>query len=789
MGMTSKLIMSGIDPDLDVVGGEKQNINFDKNNSTLSLNSKFIPIESINSVLNLELVNTNLSGYRITHDTSLTDNEGKLYISYFQNGSSENIPLLKLDKNFISFEVDTSFKEGLSIPVSLIGDVSGSGNTAEPIETKFNLTLDQIVISNNLNLEGFKITNLGLPESETDGTSKIYVDTKNLEITNYINQKSISDFLAAIGNIDLNNNLITNLADGVNAHDAINLQQLNNAINNIQPTTINLSGAITGNGTNNIDTVLSPFQTMDSNFLNFNWSDNSGISVGPPSIGNKIANENFSQFSFNVTDTFFQSHGGDYHNCQFMLDPLPYNKLLGYIFAINYNSLVNLKSKNDIPFAISIYNYTDNYNLYSVDLTARLNLNNSPIINVASPTNDNDATNKSYVDSLITAQLSALSNLSTSGIMARTGTNTFVTRSISVGSGLGISNSDGVSGNPTLSLSNQLQNLHNLNTLGFISLATTGSGTSTFVNRSLAAGTGINITNGNGVSGNPTINLGTVPINTLSNYPSDNSLFLNGAGSWTIPQLADITVSANYNLSINNTNTTSTFTDFMFRKNGTNAASFGFNNSTNEGYAWSYSGSSFKIGTNNTKRIDIGVDGTIDCLTNDIITTGTINAKTGTLRANNIGTFDSVALVSEKQINMSNNNIINVATPINNNDAANKLYVDTQSNSIATLIQGSDTTGRRLIAFVHNVTTTISSGTLQSISLPTAYRNSANVILSLTVLNAVDADNMRAAYGSYSTTKSLSYGMDTTGRYVKFKCTSANIEAGSIVTALILGVV
>ena len=137
----------------------------------------------------------------------------------------------------------------------------------------------------------------------------------------------------------------------------------------------------------------------------------------------------------------------------------------------------------------------------------------------------------------LSTQLQNLNNLNSLGFVSVSttgvGTSSFVTRNITVGTGLGITNDNGVSGNPTIALSTQLQNLHNLNSLGFVSVSTTGVGTSSFVNRSITAGTGISITNGNGVSGNPTVAVSNVPIAALFGYPANANLFPNGAGTWS----------------------------------------------------------------------------------------------------------------------------------------------------------------------------------------------------------------------------------------------------------------
>jgi len=54
----------------------------------------------------------------------------------------------------------------------------------------------------------------------------------------------------------------------------------------------------------------------------------------------------------------------------------------------------------------------------------------------------------------LTGQALALHNLSTNGLIARTGSGTVASRSISAGTGIGITNCDGIAANPTIALSN-----------------------------------------------------------------------------------------------------------------------------------------------------------------------------------------------------------------------------------------------------------------------------------------------------------------------------------------------
>lgn len=98
--------------------------------------------------------------------------------------------------------------------------------------------------------------------------------------------------------------------------------------------------------------------------------------------------------------------------------------------------------------------------------------------------------------------LLALENLGTTGMAARTGTSTWSTRTITQPpAGITVTNGDGVAGNPTLGLADDLAAVEGLATTGIA--ARTAS--NTWTTRTLTAGAGISITNGDGVSGNPTI--------------------------------------------------------------------------------------------------------------------------------------------------------------------------------------------------------------------------------------------------------------------------------------------
>ena len=107
-----------------------------------------------------------------------------------------------------------------------------------------------------------------------------------------------------------------------------------------------------------------------------------------------------------------------------------------------------------------------------------------------------------------TGALLSLVNSGT-GFQVKTSSTALTNRSIAVtGAGLSITNGDGISGDPTIGLTGQVLNLANLSANGLMTISTGGA-----ISATLIVGTAnqIDVTNGNGVSGVPTIGIASNP--------------------------------------------------------------------------------------------------------------------------------------------------------------------------------------------------------------------------------------------------------------------------------------
>lgn len=106
------------------------------------------------------------------------------------------------------------------------------------------------------------------------------------------------------------------------------------------------------------------------------------------------------------------------------------------------------------------------------------------------------------------AGLAALAAKSSTGILVQTGADTYESRSmVQPTEGLTITDADGVAGNPTFALANDLAAIEGLTGTGFA----VRTGTDTWAQRSVTGTAGrVEVTNGDGVASSPTIDLATV---------------------------------------------------------------------------------------------------------------------------------------------------------------------------------------------------------------------------------------------------------------------------------------
>jgi hypothetical protein len=155
-----------------------------------------------------------------------------------------------------------------------------------------------------------------------------------------------------------------------------------------------------------------------------------------------------------------------------------------------------------------------NYPFLTVGQTAGLTQSRYISTNAGLSLTDNGAQGTLQVN-LIGAALSL--NSSGTGIQVKTASNTVTARSIAVGTGLSVANADGVSGDPTVSLGSFLQQLVSQTGTGFLVLQ---SGTPAKVEIEGTTNQ-ISIANGNGAA-NPVISIASNPI-------------LPGTGSVTVP--------------------------------------------------------------------------------------------------------------------------------------------------------------------------------------------------------------------------------------------------------------
>jgi hypothetical protein len=127
--------------------------------------------------------------------------------------------------------------------------------------------------------------------------------------------------------------------------------------------------------------------------------------------------------------------------------------------------------------------------------------------------------------------LAALEGMSGIGMVARTASETYAQRTLTgPAAGITVTNGNGAAGNPTLALANDLAALEGLSSNGLIARTATDTATTRTITGPAA---GISVTNGNGVSGNPTLALAN-DLAALEALSGTNTIYYRSAAdTWT----------------------------------------------------------------------------------------------------------------------------------------------------------------------------------------------------------------------------------------------------------------
>lgn len=597
--------------------------------------------------------------------------------------------------------------------ITLDNSITNLSNQVNTQTNTLSSSISQLQSYFNTNSQTLKLVNL---TSATNNDRQFLISENQVNSFTYLNpldipsitSSKISDFLQRTTqivsnpniNIDMNNKKISNLPDPINSHEPTtkNYVDVSNNILNaridilsenfINNNILSLLGIETGNGflySSNGQNIYRTIQSSDLPRLDEINPPTSSLSLNLQKITNlgfptdltdsatkqyvdDVSNSLDSRIVINETDILLlQSY---FNNDRINLSNIQLSSGTENKFLVSNSSINQYRTLNysDIPSldTLKITDFTTSTRNISTNPISNINMNNNRITNLANPNNLNDAANKIYVDGEInTFNTNIQSIINTNQSSTNTEINTL----------------------KSYFTTNRL-NISNLQ-LGTGFLTSTGSSNQF---RTILAS-----------------DIPLITVSKLSDYINETTNLIR-----TI-NLNDMTVSSNLNLRnykitnlIDPTNlsdsATKNYVDSNLLTIQTQTNSSQLRISALESY---FSSGNLRLSNLSRGTGFLSSDGTTNTYkqlqSSDIPSLlsskiSDFNSQVNSLiMSTNLG-----SLGIDNDFNVNNYKVINIANPINNNDATNKIYVDT----ISTNLQSSISTNRSDITQLQSYFTT-----------------------------------------------------------------------------------